>query len=50
MTNEFLKCQDCGKQDDTVREDECPFASEVNDSVVEIIICPDCYSERGRDI
>lgn len=50
MCDEVLKCKDCGKQDETVRRDTCPYASEINDSTIEIIICPDCYHERCMDI
>ena len=46
----LLCCEDCGKQDDTVRHDTCPYAEEVNDSHVPIVICPDCYYERLMDI
>ena len=46
----ILKCEDCGKEDDTVREDICPFAWEMSDKVVKIVICQDCYNERGKDI
>ncbi len=46
----LLCCEDCGKQDDTVRHDICPYASEINDSHIPIVICPDCYYERCMDI
>jgi len=50
MCDEVLKCQDCGKQDETVRHDTCPYAGEISGSTIEIVICPDCYHERCMDI
>ena len=46
----LLCCQDCGKQDETVRNDICPYAEEINGSRIPIVICPDCYHERCMDI
>ena len=48
--NDLLCCEDCGKQDDTVRDDTCPHSKEINDSYIPIVICPDCYHERCMDI
>lgn len=48
--NDLLCCEDCGKQDDTVRNDICPYAEEIDDIDIPIVICPDCYHERCMDI
>mgnify|MGYP003626450755 CR=1 len=48
--SELLCCEDCGKQDDTVRHDNCPYAEEINESHIPIVICPDCCNERRMDI
>ncbi len=48
--NDLLCCEDCGKKDDTVRNDTCPYAEEINDSIIDIVICPNCYHERCMDI
>ena len=50
MCDEVLECQDCGKQDKTVRRDTCPYASEINGSTIEIVICQECYYERVMSI
>ena len=47
---EQLECEDCGKQDETVRIDTCPFAEDINDSIIKVHICPECYYERCMDI
>ncbi len=45
-----LICEDCGKQDETVRNDNCPYAEGVCDVIQPIVICPDCYHQRGMDV
>ena len=45
-----LKCDDCGKSDRMVEETNCPFAEEINDSIVVCFLCDDCYHERCMDI
>jgi len=51
MTEEtHLICEDCGKQDETVRNDDCPYAEDVCDVKIPIVICEDCYYERCMDI
>jgi hypothetical protein len=46
----LLTCQDCGITSGDVRETNCPYAEEINGAYVEIIVCPDCESERAMDI
>lgn len=43
------KCQDCGKEKDDVRERACPFAEEIRDEIVMVVICDDCCHERFLD-
>ncbi len=43
-----MKCQDCGK--DGAEETTCPYAQDVNNTIVEIVACDDCYSQRCMDI
>lgn len=53
MTNDkedFEECQDCGKKDETVHDTTCPYAEEINDSIVKITVCDECYHERCMDI
>ena len=50
MTIEYLKCEDCGKQDATVRKTICPYEQDINDRIVEVILCPECEHERVMDI
>jgi DNA-directed RNA polymerase subunit RPC12/RpoP len=48
--SELLKCQDCGKQDKTVRHDYCPFMDDIHNKREDIIICPECYHDRLMEI
>lgn len=48
MENELI-CQDCGKKSKEVTKTICPYASEINDKEVEIIVCAECYLERFMD-
>lgn len=50
MTDKFSCCEDCGKKDETVRHTTCPYAEEVSDERVSIIVCSDCYRERCNDV
>lgn len=43
---EFLKCEDCGVQNETVITTICPYAQEITDEEIEVDLCPDCYDER----
>jgi hypothetical protein len=46
----MLKCEYCGKEDDTVRDRFDPYDYEINDIKREIVICDDCYQQRADDI
>jgi hypothetical protein len=46
----ILECQDCGLTDETVTRRNCPYAEEINSSIVICDLCPDCYHERCMDI
>jgi hypothetical protein len=45
-----LVCDDCGKSTPDVQKTTCPYAEEINDEVVNICVCDDCYQERAWDI
>lgn len=45
-----LQCQDCGKKDETVTRVNCPYAEEINSSIIVCDLCSDCYHERCMDI
>jgi len=47
---EKLKCQDCGKEDETVSKGVCPFAEEIRKKIEPVILCANCYRNRARDI
>ncbi len=45
-----LICEDCGKQDETVENVNCPYMEEVCDEIHPVVICPDCYHQRCMDV
>lgn len=45
-----ITCQDCGVDADDVRERLCPYALDINDTEVDIVVCDLCYQERADDI
>jgi len=45
-----MKCQDCGKEREDVKETTCPYAEELYDEIQKITVCDDCYNERGYSI
>jgi hypothetical protein len=45
-----MKCQDCDQEKPDVAETTCPYALEINDEEVVIVVCDDCYQERLYDI
>lgn len=46
----YLTCQNCGAKDETVQVTYDPYALDVNDETIEVIICDYCYGERAADI
>lgn len=46
----LLRCQDCGKSKDDVRDRFCPYAADVYEKEVPITVCIDCYNNRADDI
>lgn len=44
------KCEDCGKQDESVYETNCPKAEELDGKFIPVVICSDCYEERTFDL
>lgn len=49
-TNNYAKCDDCGKQKKDVEETLCPFALEIHEEEVYAMLCDDCGHERAQDI
>ena len=45
-----MKCDSCGKEDDTVHKTIDPYQADVNDTEVEYILCDECYRDRADDI
>lgn len=43
-------CQDCGKDDETVKVTNCPFQEEIHGIINKIIICKACYERRLEEI
>lgn len=46
--NDGLKCDECGEFNAAITI--CPFTREVDDRIVECVLCDDCYHERCMDI
>jgi len=44
------KCQECGREDETVRLRDCVYSEEVNGTKVEEIVCDACEHEHLMDI
>jgi hypothetical protein len=44
--DEFLTCEDCGVQNETVEECLDPGALEVDGEEIEVMLCEDCYQQR----
>jgi hypothetical protein len=50
MKEEELTCEDCGVQNETVKDGVCPYAQDIHYKDVECTLCPHCYHERCMDI
>ncbi len=50
MEKKYLKCQECGKEDETVSKLFCGYAIEIGNTEVEEIICDNCEHEHLMDI
>jgi len=46
----YLECEDCHKSKVDVHITTCPYADEINDETIEIMVCNDCYQQRLWDI
>ena len=46
----YLVCDSCGKRNKTVTECADPYAREINDEIIEMYLCDDCYADRAADI
>lgn len=44
-----MKCQDCGTTEN-VRKTICPYAEDVNNEIVEVVLCDHCIYERAMEI
>ncbi|QZI93271.1 hypothetical protein SIPHO075v1_p0048 [Vibrio phage PS65A.1] len=45
-----MECDDCGEYKEDAVLTLCPYAQDVDDEVVEVVLCSDCYHERCQDI
>lgn len=45
-----LVCEDCGKSDPSVERGYCPYASDVDNKLVPVVLCSNCYGNRSDDI
>jgi hypothetical protein len=45
-----MRCEECGVQDETVREVHCPYAEELTGELVPASLCAKCLRERVRDV
>lgn len=48
--SEYLKCEDCDKEDKTVCETICPYNADINNIEIPVHLCPECYQDRADDI
>ena len=47
---ENLTCEDCDKQDETVKMEIDPYQEDVNGGVIHRALCPECLEELQNDI
>ena len=45
-----MTCDDCDEDKEDVKKVNCPYAKEINDSIIECDLCDDCYHDRCMDI
>ena len=50
VLNTYLQCQDCNQRKPDVSETTCPYAEEINNTIVNIVVCDDCCRSRAWDI
>jgi hypothetical protein len=46
----YLKCDTCEAQDETVRDTICPYANEIYEEKRPMTLCSECYNQRAEDI
>jgi hypothetical protein len=46
----MLRCQDCEQIREDVTETICPYNADVNNTVIKILVCDNCYQQRADDI
>jgi len=42
-----MECQDCGIENESVKETIDPYMDEILEERVEIVVCVECLNERG---
>ena len=47
---DHLVCDDCKNQNETVMDTICPYKQELHGEEDPCNLCPECYTERCRDI
>ena len=48
--DELLVCEDCGKAREDAKATTCPYAEEINETIINVVLCGDCHYERSMDI
>ena len=43
-----MKCQDCKKQEG--KKTTCPYAYELRDERIKVVLCDECYYERAQAV
>lgn len=44
-----MKCEDCDTTDN-VGWTTCPYAEDVHEKIIEVVLCANCRRERAMDI
>ncbi len=47
---EWLECEECHQKKPDAERTHCPYAEEINNTIIPTILCKDCYRERLMDI
>ena len=46
----MIKCDECGKEKDDVKECFDPYSDEINDEKIKCNLCDECYHDRCMEI
>lgn len=45
-----LQCEDCQETKPDVKERDCPYAYDMAEEIVKVIICDDCCTQRTMSV